>query len=221
MFPCVPAIWPQSYQGRNLPRSTRLPEHPPGIWKGIDIFQEYDPRILGNNALVPFLVAAVEDYFKSTFIALLRYSARKETFLKGIRLQGEQLLAISDGKATVEEQISETLSFQRLSAVCRHFDALDTKLDIAGALRKPYHRRSQSLFESLESLVLSRHDFIHRATVDPTMTDERIESLIYDLDASMTRVYRHITEHYGWFFEKSWGLGRRLSRKKARNSNAA
>lgn len=196
-----------------------FPNHPPGKWKKIDIFQEYDPRILANNTLVPFLVAAVEDYFKSTFIALLRYSARKEAFLKGIRLQGEQLLAISDGKATVEEQVSETLSFQRLLAVCRHFDALDSKLDIAGALRKPYHRRSQSLFETLESLVLSRHDFIHRATVDPTMTDERIESLVHDLEVAMTRVYRRITEHYGWFFEKNWGLARRPM-KKVSNFNA-
>jgi hypothetical protein len=197
-----------------------FPNHPRRKWKGIEIFQPLDPRILANNTLVPFLVAAMEDYFKSTFIALLRYSERKEAFLKSVRLQGEQLLAISDGKATVEEQISETLSFQRLSSVCRHFEALDKKLDIAGALRKPYRRRSQSLFESVESLVLSRHDVIHRATLDQTMTDERIDGLIYDLDEAITRVYRRITEHYDWFFDRGWHL-RRRHRKKAPISDTA
>ena len=212
--------------GHNLIRAKiyhdarEFPSHPPRKWKGIEFFQYLDPRTLANNTLVPFLVATIEDYFKSTFIALLRYSARKEAFLKGIRLQGEQLLAISDGKATVEEQIALTLSFQRLSAICRHFEALDAKLDIASALRKPYHRRSQSLFESLESLILSRHDFIHRATLDPTMTDERIDGLIYDLDAAMTRVYQRITEHYDWFFNRGWHLGRQ-SRKKAPISTTA
>jgi hypothetical protein len=191
-----------------------FPNHPRRKWEGIEIFHSLDPRILANNTLVPFLVASLEDYFKSTFIALLRYSVRKEAFLKGARLQGDQLVALSEGKATVEEQIAETLSFQRLSAVCRHFEALDTKLDIAGTLRKPYRRRSQSFFESLDSLVLSRHDFIHRATLDSTMTDERMDGLIYDLDEAITRVYRRITEHYDWFFDRGWCLGR-WSRKKA------
>ncbi len=203
--------------GRNLTKamiyheSRDFPNHPPRKWKGIEfeILQYLDPRILANNTLVPFLVAAIEDYFKSTFIALLRYSIRKEAFLKTVRLQGEQLLAISDGKATVEEQISETLPFQRLSAICRHFEVLDAKLDIAGALRKPYRRRSQSLFDSLESLVLSRHEFIHRATLDPALSDTRIYELIYDLEEAITRVYRRITEHYDWFFVRSWQLGRR------------
>jgi|CXWL01.1.fsa_nt_gi hypothetical protein len=190
-----------------------FPNHPPRKWKGIEFLQDLDPRTLANNTLVPFLVAAMEDYFKSTFIALLRYSARKEAFLKGVRLQGEQLLAISDGNATVEEQISETLSFQRLSAVCRHFETIDIKLDIAGTLRKPYRRRSRSLLESLESLVLSRHDFIHRATLDPTMTDVRIDGLIYDLEEAITRVYRRITEHYDWFFDRGWSLGRQRRKK--------
>jgi hypothetical protein len=190
-----------------------FPNYPHRMWKDTEILQPLDPRILANNTLVPFLVASLEDYFKSTFIALLRYSARKEAFLKSVRLQGDQLVAISDGKATVEEQISESLSFQRLSAICRHFEALDTKLDIAGTLRKPYRRRSQSLFESLESLVLSRHDFIHRANLDQTMTDDRIDGLIYDLDEAITRVYRRITKHYDWFFDRDWYLGRRRRKK--------
>ena len=193
--------------------SREFPKHPRRKWKGIEIFLPIDPRLLANNTLVPFLVAALEDYFKSTYIALLRYSERKVAILKSISLRGDQLVAISDGKATVEDQITETLSFQRLSAVGRHFEELDKKLDIAGTLRKPYRRRSQSLFEMLDSLVLSRHQFIHKATLDKTMTDERIEDLIFYDNEAITRVYRRITDYYGWFFDRGWYLGRRRIKK--------
>jgi len=196
------------------------PDHPAKDWRGVEFLQEFDPRTIANNTLVPFLVASSEDYFKSSFTALLRYSPRKEAFLKSVRLQGEQLLAIADNRATVEEQVSETLSFQRLSAVCRHFDLLDAKLDIAGILRKPYRRRSQSLFESLELLVSSRHDLIHRAIIDRTMTDQRIYDVMYDLEAAITRVYRRITDHYDWFYDKSWSFGRRPSKKVQRGEPA-
>jgi hypothetical protein len=199
------------HQARQFPH---LPERTAKGLKGFEFLLDFDPRVLANNTLVPFLVAAVEDYFKSTFVALLRYSARKASFLKGVRLQGDQLLAIAEGKNTVEEQVAETLPFQRPAVVFRHFDALDPKLDLAGALRKPYHRRAQSLFDSIDSLVLARHDLIHRATLNRTMSDDKIDSIIHDLDVSATRVYRRITDHYGWVFDRGWwmGGGRRRTR---------
>lgn len=174
-----------------LHEARAFPEHPPKMWK---FLSDMDPRLLANNTLVPFLVAALEDYFKSTFVALLKYSPRKEAFLRGVRLQGEQLAAISDGMTTVEEKICETLPFQRISAVCRHFEALDPKLDIAGPLRKPYRKRRVSFFDQLEGIVLSRHNFIHRAILDRSITDERMDGLIRDLDVALTRIYRRISK---------------------------
>jgi hypothetical protein len=196
-------------------QSRALPSHPAGIRKTAPM-PEYNPRVLANNTLVPFLVAASEDYFKSTWIAITRYSTHKEAILKNYRLQGSQLLAVANGLRSIEEQIAETLSFQRLSSVCANFKQIDAKLDIYGALRKPYRRRTVSLFESIERMVKSRHDVIHRAILDETLTDERIHELIYDLEAAMERVYRCVTDHYGWFFEKSWNLGRRLPRRRTK-----
>ena len=192
-------------------QSQQFPDHPPGKWK---VLQELDPRILANNTLVPFLVAAMEEYFKATFVALLRYSPRKETFLKGVRLQGDQLVRISDSETTIEDEVADSLSFQRPSAICKNFDALDPKLDLAGVLRKPFRRRKQSLLDSLEAVVVNRHEFIHRATLDMSLSDERITDTIYDLDSAMTRVYRRITSHYGYVFDRGWYLGRRSAQTK-------
>ena len=193
--------------------SRSFPNNFPKPNKRFGFLIDFDPRVVANNTLVPFLVATSEDYLKSTFIALLRYSQKREGFLRNVRLQGEQLSAIAAGKSSVEDQAAEMLSFQRISAVCRHFDALDSKLDLATSLRKPYRRRKESLFDSMENLVLRRHDFIHRAVIDRSLTDERIDDIIYDLEAALTRVYKRITSHYDWFFDKNWGVGQRRRKK--------
>lgn len=197
-------------------QSRVFPNHPTEVPKH-DPMPDYNPRIVANNTLVPFLVAASEDYFKSTWIAITRYSVNKEAVFKNYRLQGNQLLAVANRVRSIEEQIAETLSFQRLSSVCANFKQVDPKLDIYGALRRPYRRRTVSLFESIERMVESRHNLIHRAILDETLTDGRIHELIYDLEAAVERVYRCVTDHYGWFFDKSWGLGRPSPRTRVRS----
>jgi hypothetical protein len=194
-------------------QSRVFPNHPADNHK-TDPMPDFNPRLVANNTLVPFLVAASEDYFKSTWVAITRYSTNKEAIFKSYRLQGNQLLAVANGLRSIEEQIAETLSFQKLSSVCANFKQTDTKLDIYGAMRRPYRRRTVSLFESIERMVESRHDLIHRAILDETLTDDRIHELIYDLEAVVERVYRCVTDHYGWFFDKSWGVGRRLPRQR-------
>lgn len=173
------------------------------------------PRLLSNNMLVPYIVAALEDYFKSTFIALLKYSPRKQSFFKGLRLQGDHLAAISDGHS-VESQVAEILPFQSISSVARHFATIDPKLDIAGPLKKPFRRRKQSLYDLMEMLTLSRHNFIHRTQLDLSLTDERMDNLIYDLEEAITRVYKRIVAYHKWDFRPSWGLGRKAAARKYR-----
>lgn len=77
--------------------SRSFPNNSPRPQKRFSFLQDYDPRVIANNTLVPFLVATSEDYLKSTFIALLRYSPKREGFLKNVRLQGDQLFAIATG----------------------------------------------------------------------------------------------------------------------------
>jgi hypothetical protein len=113
----------------------------------------------------------MEDYFKSTFVALLRYSGRKEVMLKNARLGSDHLLRISNGVSSVEECFAETLPFQNLKAVSDHFKALEPMLDIHGVLQKPYLRRKVSLFESVAELVRRRHGFVHHGEVHVEFDD--------------------------------------------------
>ena len=180
------------------------PKGPSGIY----VIDKTNPWLISNNLLLPFLVAIMEDYWKSTYVALLRYSDKKESVLRAGRITSEQLAAVSEGKTTVEQVFAETLSFQRVSVSCKHFLALDPKLDFAGVLKKPYRRRKVPLYESLEEMTELRHDVIHRAQLSPRVTDEYLTGLVNDLEVAIIRCYRHLTKTYGWVYDKGWGAGR-------------
>jgi hypothetical protein len=198
-------------------QSRRLGEGPLSKASGYRLLQSLDPEALSNNMIVSFLVSIVEYYLKSTVIALLKHSPHKERFLRGIRLQGEQLARIASGETSVEHVVAETLPFQRISTASRHFEAIDKTLDIGGVLRRPYRRRRTSFFDLLEQLVEKRHDFVHRAHLDLSVTTPYLVDIVYDLDVAMTRVYGSIAERYGWGWEKTWGVGRRPRRAAKRS----
>ncbi len=171
---------------------------------------DMSPRTLSNNMMISFLVSIMEDYLKSCFIALLKYSPSKEAFLRNIRLQGDQLARIANNEISVEAMVAETLSFQRVSAACKHFEAIDKKLDLAGALRRPFRRRQKSLFDLLEELVVTRHNFVHRAKLDSGYSAMSLIHIIHDIDVAMTRIDRAISNRYGWStIERTWHIGRR------------
>lgn len=155
-----------------------------------------NPRIISNNLLVPYVVATMEDYIKSTYITLLRYSDRKETVLRSARLSSVQHHALAEGRTSLEEAIAEGLSFQRPSAILASFATLDPKLDLAATLRRPYRRRK--LLDSLDALVHLRHELIHRSAVDGDLNDKRILRFIGDVTASIRRCYERICERNGW-----------------------
>jgi hypothetical protein len=163
--------------------------------------RELNPEVFVSNVISTYLVSALEDYFKSTYIALLTYSDRKASILKGVRLSGEQLSRISEGTLTVEEAVAETLPFQRLAAIGRNFAEVDQKLDVLAPLKRPYRRRKMSLLASLEHLVTRRHALIHGMQLDIDLDRDRLETIIHDLTVSISRVYQEITSHFGWRFE--------------------
>ena len=167
-----------------------------------------NPRLLSNNLLLPYLVSTMEDYFKSTFISLLRYSKKKDSFLKNVRLSSNHLVKISNGDLTVEEAVTENLPFQRISAISQHFRTIDPKIDIAGILRKPYRRRKKKLFDEIEEFVEKRHAFIHWGEMDTQFSDKSLKKLMKDLETSIIRCYKFITSHYGWGFDQGWYRGK-------------
>lgn len=155
------------------------------------------PSSFNANVYLAYLCALMEEYFRSTYIALLKYSKRKDKILTS-KLSAYDLAEISEGKKTVEETYARTLSFQNIQKIVFNFKQLDSKLDIGKPLKEPYHRRKRNLYCQLEEIFERRHNMVHRVEVDSNYTAEILEKDIKDVEEAMVRVYRYLCEQYGW-----------------------
>ena len=116
---------------------------------GLEVMDQFNPRLLSNNLVVPYMIAVWEEFFRATFTACLRYSKQREAALKRAKLSHSDLEKLVIGSVQIERSIAEAFSFQRPSAICDTFRLIDPKLDIAGAIRKPYRGRRTNLHESI------------------------------------------------------------------------
>jgi hypothetical protein len=180
----------------------------------------YSPTVLANNLLLPFLVSTVEDYFRSAYTALLRYSPRKLGILRSARLTGDRLAGLAEQPVPIEAVVAETYSFQKVSIVCELFRALDPRLDFARELQRPYRRRKESLFDSLRLLVADRHALVHRASLNVHLDEAHIERAFDAAEQAVARCHHRIFATYGWAPDPGWarnlfdvGHRRRLAKR--------
>jgi len=175
---------------------------------GLSFLDNLNPKILSNNLLLPYLVSVLEDYFKSTYIVLLKYSNNKEKILKdNNRISTKNLIRIANNQVSLEEAISENISFQNIELVSKHFQKLDTNIDLKGILSKPFRNRKTKLFESLNELVQLRHKFIHKSEMSLEFNETKLKKAINDIEVSIDRFYKLLCELYKWNNENIWFNG--------------
>ena len=155
------------------------------------------PNSLNANVYLSYLCALMEDYFRETYIALLKYSDRKDKVLN-TKLSSFDLVEISRNEKSVEEAFARTLSFQNINKIAYHFKELDKKLDLTAPLKKPYHNRKKTLFETLDTIFERRHSMVHRREVDAYYNTDMLNKDIEDVKVSIERVYSYICEQNGW-----------------------
>lgn len=166
---------------------------------------EKNAWIISNNLLLPFLVAIMEDYWKSSYVALLKYSPHKGSILKTKPILNDKLKLVSEGSLSIEQAFAEGLSFQTIATVCKNFNALDPKIDFASLLKKPYHRRKKSLFNSIEEVVNLRHNLIHRGYIDIGLSNQAVDVIFHDVEVSIVKCYKYLTKLYNWDYFPGWG----------------
>lgn len=165
---------------------------------GFEFLNEINPRLLSNNLLVPYMIAVWEEFFRSTFSACLRYSKQREAALKRAKLSHADLEKLAIGAVNIERAVAEFFSFQRPSAIAETFKLLDSKLDLASPMRKPYRRRRVSLYQSIEMLVEQRNSLVHAGDINIELFDKQLRTTMDDLIEAVNRVYEHIAAHYGF-----------------------
>jgi hypothetical protein len=165
---------------------------------GLEFMDAMNPRLLSNNLLIPHITTVWEEYFRSTFAATLTSANKREAVLKQSRLSHVQLQEMAVKKKPIEETISECFSFQRPSLIGENFKMLDSKLDIAAALRKPYRRRKSTLYDSIEALVGGRNAFVHAGQMDMSLYDKALNRTLTDIAEAVDRAYIAIGSRFGF-----------------------
>lgn len=161
----------------------------------LPLLDEMNPRLLSNNLIVPFIVAVWEEYYRATFSAVLCYANKREVVLKKARLGHAQLEQIA-AENKIERAIADCFSFQRPSSICENFRMIDSKLDLAGAMRKPYKKRKASLYEIIETLVEKRNAFVHEGEMEISLFDNKLQKVLRDFEVAVDRSYDAIGKHF-------------------------
>lgn len=169
----------------------------------LDFINQYNPKITSTNLVVPYLISAIEDYFRSTYVALLKFSDKKEKIIQSSRLQGNEIVDIENGTLTVCEAIAKWMNFQDMEKINKSFKQLNKDIDIYGVLSKPYGRRKETLWMLFERLIEHRHYLIHQATLTIDYYPESLKSDIQSIEFAVSAIYEDITRVYGWEHDTS------------------
>ena len=156
------------------------------------------PSVFNSNVYSAFLCALIEEYFRTTYIALLRFSDRKEKVISNAKLSIYDLLYINAGECSFEEAYARILSFQNMDKIVKNFRELDSRLDVGTPLKKPYHRRKRTLYEQLHEIFERRHRMIHHVNMDLDYSKSALSKDIRDTEVAIKRVYTYLCERYGW-----------------------
>lgn len=131
--------------------------------------KQFDTSRVVYNALLPFLVAAVEHIFLETFEILLKYDDGTQAILatQSRKLSFGEASALMRGDLTLERVASDWYSFQNLASVQKAYKEV-LGIDIWKAIRKrrKVHKKRPMLSEALDGLIGARHGVVHHFSLD-------------------------------------------------------
>lgn len=172
--------------------------------KNIDMFDSHNPKLLATNILVPYILSALEEFFRSTFIALLRYSENKEKIIHDAKIQGAELVLVDQGILTVPEAVAKWMNFQEMDKVHLSFKRLDKNIDLHGVFKKPCGRKKENSWLLFKRIIELRHSIIHRAEMDVTYTPKKVGQDIKSIRKAILQFYEHLAELYEWNEIEDW-----------------
>lgn len=147
---------------------------------------------------LPYLCSVIEDYFRNIFIVLFKYMENKEKILKSLKYNSYDMEKVCEGKMPIEEAIARTMSFQNIDKIINNFSIIDHNMDLKSCLLKPYKRRKENLYNTLNRVLEQRHYFIHSKLVKYKYDLKDFEKDINLVEEAFKRVYRHIVKYYKW-----------------------
>lgn len=165
---------------------------------GFDWMDKINPRFFSNSINIPYILGAWEEYLRASFVIFLRYTNCNPKVYKILRVRPEDIIDVLKHGQRLENQLANSLSFQRPSIIDANFKAINEKIDIAGCLRKPYKRRKRTLYDYIDDIVDERNLLVHTATTNRIITDNELKTMLTDFEAAADRIYALFGTLYGF-----------------------
>lgn len=164
---------------------------------GLSFLDSLNPRFFSNELLISYFVAIWEEYLRGSYVMIMRHAGIVELSSLKRNLRGDEIRQVIDGEKTLEEVCADSFSFQRPKMVCDNFKSLDSRLDLNGALKKPFRKRKKTLFDSLTEYVEMRNGVVHVGSCNSNLTDDNIRKIADDFVLAVDRVYSAFGDCYG------------------------
>jgi hypothetical protein len=135
----------------------------------VDFLGEIDPVRVLYNALVPFLVASLENFFSECFKIMLRYDekARAKLQQQNRKVEITDLIAVKNGEKTLEDIIAGWYSFQNIDSIHKAFSDWFS-IDFWKVIRTEatIGDKAIRIEEQFNNLIEFRHGIVHRFDID-------------------------------------------------------
>jgi hypothetical protein len=131
--------------------------------------KQFDPSRVLYNALLPFLVAAIEHIFRDTFEILVKYDKTAQAVLEAQsrKVSFADAAALTRGELSLEQIASDGYSFQNLDSIQRAYkDVLSIDIWKAIRRRRKIRKKRPMLSEALQELIGARHGVVHKFVLD-------------------------------------------------------
>lgn len=166
----------------------------------LHVVKRLDPARVVYNALVPFLVAAMEHFFRATFEVLLKYDphAREALQRTNRKVLFAEAVAIEEGELSTEQIASGWYSFQNLDSIQRAYEEV-LGIDVWKVIRRRKKMRDKLpiLSEALQNLIGARHGVVHHFSLDRDLDHDGFTDLLHLVRALIDVIVDEIERKLG------------------------
>ena len=159
------------------------------------------PECVLANVFLPMLVSNLENFFRGTYTAILKYSSDLPKIAASARLDQSDWREIVSKESSIEEAVSRSRSFQNVDKILAAFKEVEPRMDFLALLAKPFSGRKSQASVWLRSLFERRHSLIHDGALDAAYTPEIFKVDVKKANALVRRVYRGVCHHHKWVFD--------------------
>lgn len=152
----------------------------------LEAAQQLDPSRTIYNALIPFLVSALEYFFRETFEILLKYDnkAKAKLLLQNKKITINEAVSIAAKEQSLEDIVAKGYNFQNIESIHKAFLEL-FEIDFWQVIRRRKKVRDKLplLSEALNNLITARHGVVHHFAVDRQLNREKFLTLAHTVKA--------------------------------------